>query len=169
MEAHFKTPEIIRTPLKINFKNEAGTDAQGVSRDAYTSFWKMFFESSADGEDARVPAINPHYGLEEWQAIGRILVKGFLDVKVFPIQLAPVFFEALMFGEEALSPDDLFDSFMLYLSESDRKVISSALHDKSCQKKTWRRSKTYLIVKAAIAFHLKIKCSILSNNLHINA
>lgn len=127
MIAIFKTPEIISQPLKVTFVDEAGVDAQGVSREAYTAFWQSFFETSADGEYYRIPSLNPHYGLEEWQAIGRILAKGLRDHDVFPLQMAPAFFQALVFGEESISPEDLTDSFLRFLSDVDSAAVRAAM------------------------------------------
>ena len=127
MIAIFKTPEIINMSIKVTFVDEAGEDAAGVSREAYSAFWVSFFSTSADGEDYRVPSLSPEYGLEEWQSVGRILAKGYLDHQVFPLQLAPAFFQALMFGEETVSTEDLCESFLLFLSDTDREVVKSAL------------------------------------------
>ena len=102
MIAIFKAPEIIQTKIAVQFVDEAGADAAGVSREAYSAFWESYFQTSADGEEFRVPSLNPEYGLQEWQAIGRILAKGYRDHEVFPVQLAPSFFQALMFGEETV-------------------------------------------------------------------
>ncbi|MGH0161452.1 UNVERIFIED_CONTAM: hypothetical protein FKN15_063726 [Acipenser sinensis] len=127
MIAVLKADDTIQMPVKVAFVDEAGSDAAGVSREAFTEFWNSFFCTSANGEDVRVPALCPEYGLEEWQAVGRILVKGFSDHKVFPLKLAPAFFIALMFGEEAVLPEELLDSFFLYLSDSDRQVLQLAM------------------------------------------
>ena len=56
-------------------------------------------------------------------------MKGYLDVNFFPLLLAPVFVGAIIFGEESLTPDDLFNSLLQYLSGSDREVVNSALYD----------------------------------------
>ena len=127
MVCAFKTDKITNTPIKFQFINEKGQDEDGVSREAYTIFWIAFFESSADGESVRVSAIFPEYGMEEWQAVGRILVKGYIEHRVFPLKLAEPFFVALLFGEEAISPDVLIKSYLLYLNDSDRVVVQNAL------------------------------------------
>lgn len=105
MIALFKTPKILTKKLYITFVGEAGEDVNGQSREAFTLFWKTFFSKSADGEDYRVPSIYPDYGLEEWNAIGRILSKGYQEV----------------------ASAELVDSFLMYLSPMEREAVKQAL------------------------------------------
>ena len=114
--------------FKCRFIDEAGADAQGVSREAYSAFWKEFFLKSTCGESERVPVIFPEYGMEEWKAVGRILLKGYADTGVYPIQLSYAFSVAVIQGESKVTSEILFDSFRMYLCETDRRVIDSALN-----------------------------------------
>ena len=98
----FKAPDMMAAPLKFQFVDELGKDAAGVSRDVFTTFWKLFFETYADGEEFRVPGLCPELGQEEWKAIGRIFVKGFVDHKILPLRMAPAFIIGILFGEEAV-------------------------------------------------------------------
>ena len=128
MIATFKNAEIVNTPIKCRFIDEAGADAQGVSREAYSAFWKEFFLKSTCGESERVPVIFPEYGMEEWKAVGRILLKGYEDTGVYPIQLSYAFSVAVIQGESKVTSEILFDSFRMYLGETDMRVIDSALN-----------------------------------------
>ena len=85
MVAFFMDPSLVETVIQYHFIDEKGEDAQGVSREAYSAFWKEFFLSSSCGESERVPAIFPEYGLEEWQSVGRILFKGYTDCGIMSI------------------------------------------------------------------------------------
>lgn len=127
MVAHFKAIDIIQTQLIFRFIDEVGEDAQGVSREAYTTFWVEFCDRWAEGEKYLVPALNPDWQVEEWQAVGRILLKGYLDHGVFPIQLAPAFVVALILGEEHIQSDVLMDSFMHFISNKEREAVEEAL------------------------------------------
>lgn len=131
MIAIFKDPGILGTPIKVHFIGEVGADAQGVSREAYSAFWNEFFLKSTCGETERVPVIFPEFGMDEWQAVGRILLKGYTDVGVFPLQLSYAFTVAVILSEFSVTPEILLESFRLYLSESDRTVIDSALRGES--------------------------------------
>ena len=110
--------------LKFAFINERVTDADGVSRDTCVAFW---MNSAAEGVEIWVPSLSPKWQGEEWKAVGRIFVKGFLDQGYFLLRLAPGFTTALIFGEHAVSTDSLFESFMLCLSQCERELITAAL------------------------------------------
>ncbi|KAK7944641.1 hypothetical protein WMY93_000369 [Mugilogobius chulae] len=125
--SHFKSDEIMKFRLKYKFVDEKGSDADGVSRDVYAAFWNEFVDGAAEGADMRVPALTPKWQEEEWQAIGRILARGFIDQDYFPLRLAPAFTTALIFGEHSISTDVLFQSFLLYLSHCDRDLVETAL------------------------------------------
>ncbi|KAF1387167.1 hypothetical protein PFLUV_G00102540 [Perca fluviatilis] len=129
MICQFKDELILNYPLKYSFINEKGTDADGVARDVYAAFWTEFLDCAAEGAEMRVPCLSPKWQEEEWKAVGRILAKGFLDQGYFPLRLAPAFTTALIFGEHAVSPDLLFESLLLYLSQCERDLIATALQE----------------------------------------
>ena len=57
------------------------------------------------------------------------MVKGLKDHRYFPFRLAQAFIAAITFSEHSVSPDLLFDSLMLYLSQSERDLLSTALQE----------------------------------------
>ncbi|CAK6980275.1 uncharacterized protein LOC113745761 [Scomber scombrus] len=87
--------------------------------------WKR----STEGADVRVPSLAPKWQEEEWKSVGRILAKGLKDHGYFPSRLAQAFTAAVIFGEHSVSPNLLFDSLMLYLSQSERDLLSTALQE----------------------------------------
>ncbi|XP_070397922.1 uncharacterized protein [Nothobranchius furzeri] len=125
----FKDTALLRHPLKYTYIDEKGADADGVSRDVYATFWAEFVDNTAEGEEFRVPSLSPKWQEEEWKSIGRILLKGFQDHGYFPCRLAPVFTVALIFGENQVTDDMLFENLLLYLSQSDRDLITRALKE----------------------------------------
>lgn len=127
MIAKFKEPALIEQTITFTFVDERGIDVQGVSRDAYTCFWEHFISSSTKGEEERVPSIMPKFQKEDWMAIGRILVKGFFDQGVFPIQISREFFVAMLYGEREISQDFLIESFKKYVTDPERIVVEKAL------------------------------------------
>ena len=132
----FKNEDILSSPIKVKFVNELGQDADGVSRDAYSAFWASFFTSNADGEESRVPILTPEYGAEEWQSVGRILVKGFKDLKYFPTLLSSAYAIAVIFGEECVTPEILKESFLKFLSDVESQTVEAALLNKSYDEDT---------------------------------
>ena len=122
----FINQDIVSTELKVRFAGEIGSDTSGVSRDAYTCFWREFLANNADGEDTRVPAVNTKWQKDEWMAIGRILLKGFVDYKYFPLMMSIPFVVGLIFGKDAVTTEILKEGFSKYLCVADRNLISKA-------------------------------------------
>ena len=79
------------------------------------------------GETERVPSIRHDFQRPEWEAIGRILVKGFKCCQYFPLMLSKTFFISCLFGESAVSEGMLMQSFMNFVSESEKKLIQKCL------------------------------------------
>ena len=129
MVGHFKNKEILNTDIAFNFIGEAGSDQRGVSREVYSAFWTDFLTGEAEGEESRVPAINTKWQEEEWNSVGRILLKGFTDHAVFPLKLNKAFTIALIHGEEHVSPEMLLDSFMSYICPADRDLIKQIMSE----------------------------------------
>ena len=50
----------------------------GVSRDVYCTFWREVSDSYLIGEKERVPLVRHGLYKPDWQAIGKILVKGYI-------------------------------------------------------------------------------------------
>ena len=130
--ASFIDPNILYSPVTFAFVNERGVDEQGVSRDAYSCFWDQFLSSCAKGEAERIPTIMPHLQRTEWEAVGRILSKGFIDHGVFPLKMCKVFLIAMIFGEDKVTSDQMLDSFLNYVTETEK--MSSK---KPCREQIW--------------------------------
>ncbi|XP_057316245.1 uncharacterized protein LOC130657280 [Hydractinia symbiolongicarpus] len=101
----------------------------GVSRDVYSMFWKDVADSYLVGADERVPFVRHDLYVSEWEAIGKILVKGFIDTGYFPIVISRSFMHYCLYGE-VNNPDDLIDGFLRYLSQMERTVVQEALASK---------------------------------------
>lgn len=115
MVEQFKDASVVEANLSFIFVDECGVDASGVARDAFSGFWEAFFLNCADGEIEYVPALQPEYGKEEWEAVGRILLKGFQGHGFFPVKLSLAFVVCLLHGEYEVTPDMLIESFLRYV------------------------------------------------------
>ncbi|KAF3705570.1 hypothetical protein EXN66_Car021261 [Channa argus] len=127
MISQFKDESILNYRLQYSLIKERARDADGVARDVYAAFWAEFLDCAAEGAEMRVPSLLAKWQEEEWKAVGRILAKGFTEQGYFPLRLAPAFTTALIFGEHAVCSDLLFQSFTLYLSHGEKKLINAAL------------------------------------------
>lgn len=115
--------------MRYKYIDENGFDTNGVSRDVYAAFWKVCIDQTALGEGMRVPSLRTKWQEEEWKSIGRILLKGFQDHGYFSCRFARVFTVALIFGENEVSENMLFESLLLYMNQSDRDPITTALKE----------------------------------------
>lgn len=105
---------------RLSFTPQTVTDTSNditSAREAYYSFWASLLQtntvaSTASSEWERVPSLRPYRGKMEWEAVGRILLKGYRDLLFFPTSLALPFAVCLVHGEEALTPDMLIKPFL---------------------------------------------------------
>ena len=116
MVKEFKDPKIVNDTLKIILvnsrgKEEEGDDFGGVCRDALSSFWAEFLKGHAVGEKEMVPCIRHELSMQYWQSVGRILVKGYNDLKYFPLPLSKSFVIVAFFGEHVLSREEPMKGF----------------------------------------------------------
>eukprot|EP00794_Sanderia_malayensis_P001011 gene1011-331_t len=94
--AHFKDDNIMNAELKFGVIDERGMREEGVGIGVTR---------------------------DEWEAVGRILVKGFTSAAYFPIYLSKALLCYCLFGRDV--PDEMIlDSFMRYLSEEEESVVN---------------------------------------------
>lgn len=127
----FKDPEILHYNLDItviahNGREEEGK-GQGVIKEVLTSFWNECFSSLTVGAVEKVPCVQHDYQRSEWEALGRVIVYGYFVAKYFPIGLCRAFVCTMLFGEECLTPEFLIQSFKLYISVEDQKIVDKSL------------------------------------------
>jgi hypothetical protein len=91
----FKDPNILKKEIEFRLINERGQVeagvGSGVAREVYTLFWAEFSISMTIGERERVPFVRQDHFIENWESIGRILVKGYTSVDYFPLFLSKAF------------------------------------------------------------------------------
>lgn len=136
MIEHFKDESIMLTSTLIkvvmvnSFGNdELGVDNGGVLRDALSAFWCSFYDCCTVGEVERVPFVRHDFKEDEWEAVGRILIKGYSTVKFFPVKLCKVFMFATLFESRKIPDELLMESFLGYVSKDERDLIKIALKD----------------------------------------
>ena len=109
MIKHFKDEIVMNCQLTFQVINERGQTEDGVgvgvNREVFCLFWNAFSNSMTIGETERVPSVRHDHFVEEWGAVGRILVKGFTSVAYFPMFLSKAFICCCLFGTEV--PKDI--------------------------------------------------------------
>ena len=66
-------------------RNEETCVGNGVSPDVYTSFLEEAANSLPIGETERVPCVRLDLFNYEWETIGKILLKGYIDSGYLPV------------------------------------------------------------------------------------
>ncbi len=88
-------PSILNASLHAVIINQLGHqevgEGTGVLREVFSLFWKESYESYMLGESERVPYIRHDFNRVKWEAVGRILVKGYSECRYFPYRLSKVF------------------------------------------------------------------------------
>lgn len=80
-----------------------------------------------EGEDERVPRLQPDYSEKKWEALGRVYLKLYLDHKIIPLRLSPAFVLACCQKLTSVDEDLLMTSFARFLSESERASLEKAM------------------------------------------
>ena len=116
--------EIIYTTIDPQGNVQSGVGS-GVSRDVYSLFLAEVSDSYLIGTDQWVPFVRYELYIPEWETIGWILIKGYLDFGYFPIVLSYCFVHYCLYGE--VDEEELIKGFLKYLSSDERSVIEEAL------------------------------------------
>ncbi|XP_034082402.1 uncharacterized protein LOC117552848 [Gymnodraco acuticeps] len=107
-------------------KLENAVDDGGVMRDILSEFWNDFYEQCTMGNGFKVPYLRHDFGKQEWESVGRIITFGWQKEKYLPVKLSPVLLEQAVLG---FVVSDLVDSFLKYVSESERVIFESCRSD----------------------------------------
>ena len=111
-----------------NMEDGAGS---GVARDIYSSFWKDVSNGFFAGEQERVPYVRHDLYKGEWEAMGRIILKGYIDTGYFPTFICKAFLIYCLFSD--VSDDELMASFLNFLSNVERTMVKDALKTKDSE------------------------------------
>ena len=124
----FSSDSVMKENLKFEVVGPSGIveiaqDEGGIFRDVISTFWLKFYNGCTLGENERVPVLRHDYQKRSWRSIARILLKGYITEKYWPIQLSKAFTICVVFGEKSVSKEILLDSFEEYVDESDRNLL----------------------------------------------
>ena len=73
--------------IDVRGEDEAG-QGKGVLLDILTSFWQDCFTALTTGSNEKTPYIRHDLQKPEWEAIARVLVYGYQNLKYFSLQLS---------------------------------------------------------------------------------
>jgi len=123
----FKSPDVLQYQLNVAIMNERGDveigRGSGVLREVISLLWHNLFTSLTIGALEKVPSVRHDYQRAEWEAIGRILVYGYLKVQYFPVEISRVFMACCLFGEDSGTESLLSEAFELYVASDEVDVL----------------------------------------------
>ena len=126
----YGTADILSKSLKISFDGETGDDFGGLTKEMFTYFWSEAYKSYFRGENCKVPFL-PLYRFRKesgsFVAIGRVLTHMASLAQSVPCLIARSSYINMIFRD---SPDDdcLLADLLLFVTESERKLLRQALH-----------------------------------------
>lgn len=127
----FSDESILKYTLSVIIINQQGNEESGAGigplREIFSLFWKDCYESHMLGEIERVPYIRHDFNRNKFEAVARIIVKGYKDCQYFPVKISKSFLVACLFGEESVTDGILMSSFQNYVSRSEADVIGKCL------------------------------------------
>ena len=94
-----------------------------------TILWKEAANSLLIGETERVPYLRHDLFNYEWEAIGKILLKGYIETGYFLVILSKAFVQYTLFREGGA--DDLLSSLFIYLSNEEVNMLKGLIAEES--------------------------------------
>ena len=108
-------------------------DARGkeeVGRgDGVASFWIGVSNSLFIGEKEKVPFVHHDLYKRQWEAIGKIVAKGFNNTGYFPTMISKSFVQYCFYGD--VSNTEILPCFLNYASRDKRMLIEKLLSDEA--------------------------------------
>ena len=115
-------------PIFIDFKGELAIDEGGVQRDMYSAFWEQAYKKLFEGATVLTPMIHPQMDMSVFPILGRILSHGYLVAGILPTRIAlPTLMSMLLGPATTVAVDTLLDTFLEFISASERQTFKLAL------------------------------------------
>ena len=129
VKMYTEDPDIAKCRLNVRFLDEKGIDFGGVTKDFFTSFWEVAFQTYFDGDVLKVPLVSPQKLADKprMQALGPVLEHGWRVTGELPVRFCEASIIAVLHGEDAVPNEALERSFLWYISEFEREVLCSIL------------------------------------------
>ena len=127
----FKNPNILDqvlviVPINLKGEEEIADDFGGVMCDILSAFWDEFNKGHACGDIEMIPCIRHDFGYDEWRAVARVIVKGYRELRCYPIRLNKAFMISCVFGEHAVSDETFLQSFFNYIPLDERQIVKES-------------------------------------------
>jgi hypothetical protein len=122
----YEDEALIRKRLSVSFVDAVVTGS-GPQREMFSLFWNSFLSENGIGYSQFTFRVHPHFPLERYPILGRIITHQFLLCGTFPIQLARASFEEIVTGSAGNDHDCLMQSFLSLLPPGEEQILANAL------------------------------------------
>ena len=117
-------------PFQVEFIDEAGVDLGGVTRDMYSAFWEMAYNTLFDGSNILIPLMKAGMEQNTFVHLGRVIIHGFLTSEMLPTRIAfPVLACSLLSPMAKISEEILVASFIDFLAPYEGDMVKQALKE----------------------------------------
>ncbi|KAH3791754.1 hypothetical protein DPMN_145244 [Dreissena polymorpha] len=121
----FSDDSIVETTVRVDVVGEQAVDEDGVFRDVLSGFWGEVIDRFFVGVDQTAPVFSGATPTAIWEAIGRILHVGLVQLGYLPLRFG---FASLIFGVFGVLDDErLLQSWIESLGGLEREVMSQAI------------------------------------------
>ena len=128
IEYYTKNPDIINCKLYVSFVGESGDDFMGLTREFFSEFWRLYLNARGANEQVNLEP-NPLVLDESYhQAVGRILVHGYVVTGFLPTRLNTSTLYRLLSGREP-STDLCVTSYLKSIVPGERSFIEEKLKE----------------------------------------
>ena len=126
----YEDSSILRYRLAVKFDGEAGLDSGGVTKDLFCTFWESAWDKYFDGDSVKVPFVAPQNiasSKSVFQALGRLLIHGWILTNQIPIRFCEASLITAIHGQDAVADEVLVQSFYLYISQFERDILQNLM------------------------------------------
>ena len=78
---------LVIVPINLNGEEEIADDFGGVVRDILSAFRDKFNKGQACADIEMILCIRYDFGYDEWRAVAGVIVKGYRELRYYPILL----------------------------------------------------------------------------------
>ena len=117
---------LVIVPINLKGEEEIADDFGGVMCDILSAFWDEFNKGHACGDIEMIPCIRHDFGYDEWRAVARVIVKGYRELRCYPIRLNKAFMISCVFGEHVVSDETFLQSFFNYIPLDERQIVKES-------------------------------------------
>ena len=100
----------------------------GVAKEVFCLFFKEFISSSLIGFQEKVPCVRHDMTSLDWRTIARIILCSF-QVSYYPLSLSPTFLMSVLFSEQVITEEMMFESFKQYVTIDERRTIEASIKE----------------------------------------